>query len=78
LKGRLFGASSYFLQAVNRVNEEKYLTPRDEMKIYEKEDSECTAKRTTETNMQDVPWAAATVSAEALYPSVLTSLQSYL
>lgn len=55
------------LQAVNWVNEAKYLTPRDEMKIYEKEDSEYIAKRTTETNTQDVPCAAAIVSAGEHY-----------
>jgi len=45
------------------ASEEKNLTPRDEMKIYETKDSECVTKGTTETNMQDVPSAAVTVSA---------------
>ena len=45
------------------MSEEKNLTPRDEMKIYEAEESECLTRRTTETNMQDVPCAATIVSA---------------
>jgi len=37
------------------------------MKIYEAEDSECVMNGTTETNMQDVPSAAAIVSTRRHY-----------
>jgi hypothetical protein len=49
------------------VSEEKNLTPRDNMKIYDAEDSECVTKGTTETNMQDVPSAVVIVSAGRHY-----------
>jgi hypothetical protein len=49
------------------VSEEKYLTPRDEMKIYDPEDSECLTKGTTEANTQDVPSVAPIVSAGRHY-----------
>jgi hypothetical protein len=59
--------TDYAIPAPICVSEEKNLTPRDETKIYEIQDSDCVTKRTTETNMQDVPCAAAIVSAGRYY-----------
>ena len=55
------------IRAVIWVSEEKYLTPRDEMKIYDPEDSECVKKGTTETNTQDVPSVFAIIPARRHY-----------
>ena len=64
------------LQAVICVSEGKNLTPSDEMNIYDVKDTGCVARFTTGTNMQDVPCAAANVSAgrQALHTSVLTKV----
>jgi len=55
------------IRTVTRVTGEKNLTPRNKMKIYEAGDSKCVMNGTTEANMQDMPSAAAIVSAGRHY-----------